>query len=478
MEKRLIKINMPGGVVSAGDLYEILIIAEKAGAEQIRIGNRQQLYFNAGAALMDDLESDMLCANIDYEIDQDRYPNIISSYIADGIFNQENWLKEGTYKDLLDLFDHQPLLKINIVDASQCFIPFFTGNLNFISSERSNYWHLYVRYPKTNLLYCWPDQIYSDDIPVLSKLVESTILSRRDLFYDQPQIDSPLLYEMVMKDSDFGVPQSGTALTIPEFDLVPYEGLNRYGNKYWLGIYRRDEIFLISFLKELCNLCIQTRVGQVYFSSWKSILVKNIDVTERNLWSSLICQGKLNLRHSGNELNWQTEDLCDHCLELKYELVKAMDALDIPTAQLSFAISKSPKSGLSGSVLIREIREDKFEIRHTRNFNPNVKDFVVYQQEANHLDLVGHIADLCRGFYEIQADTQRSAWSPSAVHEIEHVKKSKTVHQCKHCLTIYDQEYGDPFNGIPKDTLFESLQDYCCPTCEAVQSDFTELVIF
>ena len=41
----LIKINLPGGFVSAGDLYEILLIAENAGARHIRFGNRQQLYF-------------------------------------------------------------------------------------------------------------------------------------------------------------------------------------------------------------------------------------------------------------------------------------------------------------------------------------------------------------------------------------------------------------------------------------------------
>jgi hypothetical protein len=98
------------------------------------------------------------------------YPNIVSSYIADGIFNQENWLKEGVYKDIFDLFDYKPLLKINLVDGNQTFAPFFTGNLNFISSSVSNYWYLQIGYPKTNILYSWPSLIYSDDIPAIAKV--------------------------------------------------------------------------------------------------------------------------------------------------------------------------------------------------------------------------------------------------------------------------------------------------------------------
>jgi hypothetical protein len=48
-------------------------------------------------------------------------------------------------------------------------------------------------------------------------------------------------------------------LSLPEFKLPYYEGLNRYNEKYWLGIYRRDELFSIKFLKEICMLCLQNR---------------------------------------------------------------------------------------------------------------------------------------------------------------------------------------------------------------------------
>ena len=64
------------------------------------------------------------------------------------------------------------------------------------------------------------------------------------------------------------------AAVLPAFNLPYYEGLNRYNNKYWLGIYRRDELFRVDFLKELCLLCLETKIGQLCSSPWKTIIVK------------------------------------------------------------------------------------------------------------------------------------------------------------------------------------------------------------
>lgn len=123
--EHIIKINLTGGYVSAGDLYEILLIAESAGAKHIRFGNRQQLYINISAKEIEGLEMEMLRMGISYELDADTYPNIISSYVCDTIFSNEGWLKEGVYRDVFDLFNYQPKLKINLVDQQQTFVPFF-----------------------------------------------------------------------------------------------------------------------------------------------------------------------------------------------------------------------------------------------------------------------------------------------------------------------------------------------------------------
>ncbi|GAA3968432.1 rubredoxin [Mucilaginibacter dorajii] len=474
-KKQVIKINLPGGVASAGDFYEMLIIAQNAGAGQIRFGNRQQLYFEIDAGQLEDLEFDMLGAGIDHEINQNVYPNITSSYIADGIFNQENWLKEGVYKDIFDLFAYQPELKINLVDSNQTFAPFFTGNLNYISSPVSNYWYQYIRFPKTNILYCWPVLVYSDDIPTMSKAIQQVILANKSLFYDQPEVNTDLLYQLVTAGNQFVIQEIDQPLAIPDFQLPYYEGFNKQGNKYWLGIYRRNELFDIEFLKDICNLCMQTRVGQLYISPWKSLLVKNIEAKHRPLWGNLLNKYRINIRHASNELNWQVEDLCSQCLELKQQLVREFEEADLRTYRLSFAIKRSPKSGIYGSVMIRERKPNEFEIIHTRDFNHNTREFVVYKQGVAKADLSRHLITLCDMFYEQQSNNQLPLNTAKSKEETS-VSTPKTVHQCKSCFTIYDELYGDEFNEIAPGISFSNLAVYECPTCGAAKENFDELI--
>jgi rubredoxin len=49
------------------------------------------------------------------------------------------------------------------------------------------------------------------------------------------------------------------------------------------------------------------------------------------------------------------------------------------------------------------------------------------------------------------------------------------VHQCKHCLTVYDAKEGDKENNIAPGTSFESLpEDYTCSLCEGSKTDFVK----
>ena len=149
---------------------------------------------------LEDLELDMLRAEIHYEIDADSYPNIVSSYVADTIFNQEGWLREGVYKDILDIFDYQPQLKINLVDNQQTFIPFFSGNINFIASNINNYWYMYIRFPKSGKhVFCCPSLVYSDDIPFIAKTAEDIILNNKSFFMIRKNADEQLFFKMLLE---------------------------------------------------------------------------------------------------------------------------------------------------------------------------------------------------------------------------------------------------------------------------------------
>ncbi len=227
--EHIIKINLPGGIISPGDLQEILTVAENCGATDLVFGNRQQLFFSVKEAQLENLHHELLMADIHYEVDADQHPNIMSSYVTDDIFDSSHWLREGVYKDIFDLFNFRPKLKINMVGSNQTFVPFFTGNVNFISSEVSNYWFLYIRFPKTNQLYCWSSLIYSEDIPAISKILETEMLENRDLYFDRPNINPELLYQKIGDKNSIATQPIQQPLKLPDTKALTVMVTINYG---------------------------------------------------------------------------------------------------------------------------------------------------------------------------------------------------------------------------------------------------------
>ncbi|SDL40518.1 Rubredoxin [Pedobacter sp. ok626] len=479
-----IKVNLPGGIVSVGDLSVILETLESAGIENVRFGTRQQLYFSANSAQLEDIEHGFLMSDTDFETDADRHPNIVSSYVAEELFNNSNWLREGVYKDILDSFGHSPGLKINLIDDSQTLVPFFSGNLNFISSDIGNYWHLYVRFPKTNTIYYWSSLVCSEDIAPLSEMIESMILGHKHLYYDQAEADGQQLENTIKTKGNFLFQSPQSLLRAPDFQVPYYEGFNKYNEKYWLGIYRRNELFPVAFLKELCDICRKTRIGQLYTTPWKSIIIKEVAPTDRKLWNAVLDKNRINVRHASNELNWQTEDLCEEGLALKHELIREFNEYDLRTFKLCFAIKINPKSGLFGAVIIRKqtITTDSgtpalFDLLHTVDFNPNSKHYFSYAQGLSKTDLFSSLVQLCEDYHQLQ--TLAAGKQPDNYYETSNTIESEItyVHQCGHCLSIYDELWGEESQGIPAGTPFSALPtDYCCPLCEASLAQFTPII--
>ena len=125
-----IKVNLTGGIISAGDLVSIVSAAEQARVEQVQFGTRQQMIFKVGDQYLTRLQKDLDQYGIQFETNDDEYPNIVSSYVTENVFGNSSWLSEGVFKDILDYFDYKPTLKINLCDSDQTFVPFFTGNIN------------------------------------------------------------------------------------------------------------------------------------------------------------------------------------------------------------------------------------------------------------------------------------------------------------------------------------------------------------
>ncbi len=476
------KVNFKGGIVSPGVLQNVLLAVSKAKLQHVRFGLRQQLLVDASAKKYEGLRKAFDEAGVSYEVNKDEYPNIVSSYPAASVFIDNSWLSEGVYKDVFDMLDYSPRLKVNVCDNNQTFTPFFTGHINWIgSSSHLHYWFLFVRFPKTQMLYRWPELIYTNDIARLSKAIEDVILNQPQLLQDKDGFKGELLRAAIKKRNDYNSRIIDEELVLPSFSLPYYEGFNNSDDKYWLGIYRRDELFDVNFLLEICTVCLETKVGQLYTTPWKSIIIKGIEADKRNLWDYVLNKHRINVRHAANELNWQTEDATDDGLYLKKYIMQHFDKEDLRTCGLCFAVKTMARSNVFGSVVIKK-RETKgnavYDISYARNFNPNVQEYILYRENVLKEHLGTYLVSLVKLYYEQQSEKNiiSDYTFNQQLNEQQPLQVKEMVYQCRHCLTVYDEKAGEPENDIAAGTPFNTLpSDYHCSLCHAPKEDFIEV---
>ncbi|RPE09300.1 rubredoxin [Chitinophaga lutea] len=471
-QSQLIRINFTGGIISPGYLLQLLEIAEAAKAGEVRFGLRQELFLEIAQTQLQKFAAACKTYHISWQPAEDGAPNITSSYPGANIFVADSWLTEGIYKDIFDLFNYQPSLKINICDSQQTFCPFFSGHLNWVSSPHQHYWYLYIRRPGEENTFCWPALIYTNSIAALSRELETRLAG------ETPEAIAQQPPEYISRPLD-------QPLELPAFHLPYYEGFNRQGNQYWLGIYRRNETFAVDFLKDICTVCLETGIGQLYATPWKSVIIKNIEPAHRKLWDYVLGKYNINVRHAANELNWQVADNCEDSLILKRHIIRHFDTADVRTYGLCFSIRVKEAGGQFGAILIRRQENryqsrlkymQRYDILYKADFNPNAAGLTVYRNNVLKEHLGPYIVSLCKHFYEIGSEQpvlQQYArqQAPPVVRVDE-----KPLHQCPGCFTVYDEAAGDPFREISPGTAFAALPDsFSCYICGTGKEDFEEI---
>lgn len=478
-------VNFKGGIVSPGYLKEILSAAAQARVEQVRFGLRQNMLIEIQGKYIAAFEDACKINGIDTFEKSTALPNIVSSYPATHLYAGDSWLREGVYKDVFDLLDYSPRLKINICEQQQSFVPLYTGHLNWITSASPHYWHLCIRVPKTATLIHWQELIYTNNIGSVSKIVEDFILKLR-MTDDNVQSLQDGLYN-VLKNTNYIGKKMEQPVVPPRFSLPYYEGFNKSGNAYWLGIYRRDELFGVAFLKDICDVCRETKIAQLYTTPWKSIIVKDIDMEQRRLWDYVLGKYRINVRHAANELNWQIEDGTDEGLSLKRTVIRHFDKEDVRTYGLCFAVQTKSYAHLYASVLIRKrvVKNpgrlkslERFDILHTKDFNPNTDEWITYREDVKKEDIGVYLVSLCKLYYTRESEEDLLNKEEEIKIKMGQPAVVKKVYQCPQCLSVYDEEAGDEQAGIPAGTAFEDLPDtYCCQLCETGKAAFEEKAV-
>jgi rubredoxin len=269
-------------------------------------------------------------------------------------------------------------------------------------------------------------------------------------------------------------------LQTPRLRFPYYEGMNKFGEKFWLGIYRRNNDFTLPLLESILELCTSTRIGEIHLTPWKSIMIKGIEEEERIQWEKLLSEHGINSRHSSLELNWQLSDMNQEAIRIKNELVKDFDDRDIRTYGLTFAIDTGKPMDISSSIVIKKRpslfnfwgfvkRFTTYDIHYAPAFSLNSTSHLVYSYDVPWNSLALNLQNLSLRFYK-----QLSKKDP-VVKPVTEKKEVPTdnLYECRHCLTLYHEKYGEPENDIPAGTKFEELPAaYKCPLCENPKSDF------
>lgn len=469
----LVRVFTPGGVLSPTDLKKILDIAQGFENQYVHFGSRQDILFAVNETTPKELHSLFKSIKTDFEYKGEKYQNISTSYVAFDIQPATSWLTSSTYHYIMETFDFRPSLKINICDPKQSLVPLFSGNLNFIASQHYDYWYLYLNFPDQEPSFqIWPVLIFSYDIAKVAKAIEDIYVLYTDNFSEN----------LFQKVNDLTQSNNRNYDKVLEFPMTPfssYEGLNKMaGDKYWLGLYWRNNNFTINFLQAVCQLCSETKVGNICITPWKSFIVKGISNKDRLKWEKLLGKNGINMRHSSLELNWHLPVLDEEALQLKRYLVKNFDQNDISTEGLTFTV-KTLKLMPFTSIIIEQKQVSKFaasydliptyNVCYAKDFNPNTREYITYAKDVGKEDLAPLLMELSKLYYE-QLNYHSE---PTIAGKPTTSPKSRQVHQCKHCQTVYDARYGDPTVGIEVGTLFNKLpENYVCSLCDASKEDF------
>lgn len=465
---KIIRFFTHGGIISPGDLRIIAHFSYRLGDGFVHFGIRQDVMVEIDDKIeLKEITRSLKSLNADHEITKDfNSRNIGSSLVALDLFPNTVWLKSDVYFDVLSSIEETPSLKVNITDPQQGLVSLFKGNLNFIASEIPGMWYLALEFAWDRKRVFWPDYIASDDIAKTIKLIEES-----QAILDQKSI-SAVVTEVVPKLKNAFPPISG----VPQFErkrFPNYDGFHKYGDRYWIGLFNRNNNFSARFIEELARVCSETKSGNIFITPWNSIIVKEIQKEAIVEWEKILGKYGINVQHSSVELNWQVPSLDKKANMLKRYITDIFNKHDVRTYGLTFGIRTRPVF-ISTTVIIRKAKKKNifgknYTILYSESFNHNNNDFVRLGTHFTKRQLPKALVGICKMYNLSLLKGEDYKERPIQITNHEQpLHELKAVYECEECLTIYDPELGDSTRNIAPGTSFHKLPgDWTCSVCEA-----------
>lgn len=460
-----LRILAPGGVVTPDELQRLAALSRQWALGKMEVGFRQDLLLPCTDTQIPALRQQLGVQGFQVEDATPTHPNIVSSVVAQNIFPQLSWLRSGDYLDILDAFDFQPRFKVNLIDPTQELIRPLTGELNFIASSTPSFWYLVVNLPDLGGTHAWPKLLDGEQIALWVKHVESYWFGQRALSknvpYSTPTFDE--LYEAVTAKFAGRTRPIQKELKLTPKPYPHHEGIYRYEDRYWIGLYQRDNEFEASFLEALCQLCIDSKIGRLYPTPFKTFIIRDIPKESIYRWEKLLGIWGIHSHYSSLELNWQLNDADAAALRLKTELVDAFERTRIRTSSLSFSIGQR-NAETTSTIVIEPLSTnyERFRIVHSPDFYIGNTEWETFAGDVARKNLPEVLRRLALKYYEQLSTAKKS----SITRKTAGIKPTtiQKVMQCKHCLTV--AEVTSPL-----------ATSYVCPMCDAPAGDFEEVIL-
>ncbi len=450
-----LRISTPGGVVTPDELQRLAAVSRQWALGKMEVGFRQDLLIPCTDSQLTPLRQQLGMQGFQVEDAVPVHPNIVSSVVAQNIFPKLSWLRSGDYLDILDSFEVKPCLKINLIDPTQELIRPLTGELNFIASPTPSFWYMTINLPALGSLQVWPELVDGEQIAEWVKTIENVLKTPGAIgsFGE--------LFQAVT--SQF---KGRTRRVQKELRLTPkpyphHEGIYRYDERYWIGLYQRDNEFEASFLDALCQLCKDTKIGRLYPTPFKTFIVRDIPKETIYQWEKLLGIWGIHTHYSSLELNWQLPDADAAALRLKTELVDAFERTRIRTSSLSFSIGLR-SADTTSTIVIEPLSPEyeRFRIVHSPDFFIGNTEWETFAADVARKNLPEVLRRLTQKYYE-QLSTEKKAGLTRTTASLKPIVTEKVM-RCKHCLTVANQAAPLP-------------SSYVCPTCDAPARDFVEV---
>ncbi|MCY7359327.1 MAG: rubredoxin [Rudanella sp.] len=465
-----LRILTHGGSIAPNDLRQLVGWAANYGLTSLEVSNRQSLLLNLPSAITrEDMARRIHDLGLPTDEADSHAMNIVSSLPATDVFPDTPWLTAGVYLDVLAQFTTAPRLKVNLIDPAQSLVAPFTGNVNFVASPEPNYWYVFLRPSGSVRRYQWPILIESEFIASFVRAVEKHYFGNPADTGVRATLDT--FYRAVMADFQGRTRKVAEDLKLPQAIMPLYEGFHQTRNgNCWLGLYRKNYAFSLEFITALCDLCRDTRMGKLYLTPYKTLLIKDIREGDRPAWDRLLGRFGVRTNLPAWHLNWQLPDADEQTVLVRNQVLNQLDDTDVRTDALSFALNIPFSEAAASVVLQRNGSETTFDMYQRTGYSTTNSQYVLFAKSQPMAALSESIRQLSMAYYERLSSPETVLPEPQPEASAERPKI--LVHQCPNCLSRYDAHFGEPHRSISAGTAFGDLTEYVCGVCEGEKAQF------